>query len=487
MPVQNVSIEITDRGLGFTQAVNPKAFCLYGVCSLGIVGHIYNLSNTDDVKTQLGVGPLAEAYAMMIALTGGGHVAVPVTSDVSATETTVTATRVATSTGVMTTTGNATNTFNIIAKVVSTGTGQVISGGLVALQISIDGGNNFGPRTLIPSGTGQVVATTPATSSKTGLTLAFTMTGADNYDYGDIFTLSTVAPFYGSTNLGLAITASVADNTPWNLAYAVGLPNSGVIATDATASYNIAVGAGTGMDSAFAVERDARIIVETPQASSGSDDTALETAFANFGHTRVVVNAGGLDQMISSIDGRVMKHGHALAEAVRLAQIEPKRSPGVDADGSLSSVVSIGRDERQRPALFDQRFAVARTIIGVPGFFNDIGNMMAPVGSDYSLVMHGRIIDLVSQACRAAGHFFSNQTLFVNTKGQLDPKEAVRINGYFASRIAQLAGGQYNDLRIAANTTDIITTTNKLRVLVRVQPFPYAQYVDINIGLVASF
>lgn len=97
----------------------------------------------------------------------------------------VVATRVAASTGVVNATGN----VSFIAQVVSIGVGQLISGGLVEIIISLDGGGTYGANTFIPID-GKLIVTIPATPSNTGLVLSFTNTGSDTYDFGDSFALN---------------------------------------------------------------------------------------------------------------------------------------------------------------------------------------------------------------------------------------------------------------------------------------------------------
>jgi hypothetical protein len=494
----DVVITITDGGLNQGPQVNPRAFSLYGVCSLGTPETVYNLATIEDIKTYLGYGPLAEAYGLLLSLTGPGHVAIPVTSDVVAVHGAVTAHRVATSDGDMVVTAAASkpanNAFKLRAQVISVGTGQKVSDGTLAVRFSLDDGQNWGQRTIVPS-TGSVGllaldGTNGITSVPTGMEVTFD-SGSETFDYGDYFTMATTAPYYGTANFSSAAAAALGDATPWNLGLLVGTPASAADAAAMAAAADLfaaaAFSGGSFGGATVMGGRDMRAIMASNHCADTAADTTLVSAFQAFSSRRVMVSAGGTDTIISALDGRQMYQEHALPLACRLAAIPPKQSPGVVDDGPLSAVVAIGRDERRRPTLFDQRFSVAQTRGGYSGFFNDIGNVMAPVGSDYKWIMRGRVIDLVATACRAAGYKWLNKTLGATAAGTLDPVWAQMIKDTFDSQVKRIAGGQYNAARTIVNMTDKVTETNKIRVTERVQPYPHAAEVEIDVGFAASF
>jgi hypothetical protein len=168
----------------------------------------------------------------------------------------------------------------------------------------------------------------------------------------------------------------------------------------------------------------------------------------------------------------------------RLASVRVSRSPGAVADGPLVGVVSLTRDERRTPGLYDQRFSVGLTYAGFAGFFADLGRTMAANGSDFSFVMNGRVMDVVCTTARLAGLQFLNSSVRVNANGTILEQDARGIEQFIESAIrAQVVSqGDASDCSVQVNRTDNILSTQLLRIKVRVVPLGYAGSISEDIG-----
>lgn len=472
MPVGTVSLTIRDGGLGITPATNSNLVVHLGTCSLGTPNTLYSLSSTDDVVANLGAGPLVESGAYQLGASGGSTYLIPVTASVAGVAGAVTPTRVATSTSVMTTTGAPNDAYGLFVKVVTPGTGQLITSGAVGIQVSLDGGQTFAPQALIPAAGTVVLA-------GTGLSIVFTA-GAANLDAGDVFTATCQAPFYGASDLQAAFTALGGLTQTWGLVHPVGYPTAGNSTANSTAAAALAATVSANMTTFANNYRYARAILDCPPSA----DADLMTAFAAFADGRVVV-PGTTCPLNSTISGRKLTRPWAWTVVARLAASRVSVSPGRISDGPMVGVISLTRDERKTPGLFDARFSVAQSILGLNGFYADTGKTMAPAGSDYSLIMNGRVMDVACTTTRTALLQFLNTGVRVNsTTGTILEADARGIESVVNAKLraAVVQTGDASDCTVQINRTDNILSTGLLRVKTRLVPLAYATAISEDIG-----
>lgn len=473
MPVGNVTETVRDGGLGTVPSNTSNLHVVLGVSSLGTANTLYSYSSLDDITANLGTGPGPESAAYDLAIGGGSIFFMPVNASVVGVAGAVTATRVGTSTSVMTVTGTPNDAYVVQVKVTSSGTGQLVTGGAIQLTISVDGGNTFNQPITLPS-SGIYVLT------GTGVTLNFTTAASATLDFGDLFTFTCSAPFYGSTDLNAAFTALGNDPRTWGYIHVVGYPTAGTSTANATASAALASAVSTNMATFANNFRWARCIMEAPP----SLDADLISAFAGFADGRVKVEATTAT-INSPITGRKMTRSWAWAVSARLGSMSASVSPGRVSDGPMKGVTTITRDERKTPGLFDQRFGVSQTIIGLNGFYADSGKTMAPVGSDFATIMNGRVMDVACTITRTALLPFLNSTIRVNAvSGTILEQDARGIEKFVESQLRStlVQPGDASDCSVQVNRTDNILSTGLLRVKTRVVPNGYAFSISEDIG-----
>lgn len=470
MPAGNVTLAIKDGGLGIIPAASSNIHVVMGTSSAGTVNTLYSFGSIDDIQTTLTSGPLAEALAYELSISGGTIYGMPVNASVPGTSGAVTPTRVGASNGTVTVSvATANDAYSVIAKVVSAGVGQLVTGALVAVQISLDGGLTYGQSTLVPVG-GTFVIT------GTGLTVAFSV-AASTFDFGDQFSFTCTAPFYSSTDLNAAFAALFALPQTWGFIHVVGYPTAGASLANATAGATLASTVSTQLATGVANFRYGRCIMEAP----ASLDADLTTAYASFADGRVMVVAG-TDPLNSPMTGRKLTRSHAWATSARLGAIRVSRSPGAVADGPLLGVVSLNRDERKTPGLYDQRFSVATTYIGINGFYSDFGKTMAAAGSDFTNIMNGRVLDQACVITRAALLLYLNSSVRVNAGGTILEQDARGIENFVTQQIRGAMSPDISDVSVSVNRTDNILSTQLLRVKTRVTPLGYAASISEDIG-----
>lgn len=481
MPVGNVTETIADGGLGIIAATVSSLHLVLGTASLGTANTLYSFSSVADIQNTVGAGPGPEAAAFELSYpnSGGSILFMPLNASVAGVASSVTPTRVGSSTGTITLSGTPNDAYSVVIQVASTGTGQLVTGGNVQVIISLDGGTTFSQASFVPT-SGTFVLT------GTGETLNFSVTST-TFDFGDKFSFTCQAPFYGATDINNACTALGAANQLWSFAHFVGYPTAGNSSANATSSASLAATIQSNFSTFANNGRYARYLMETPPSA----DTDLQTSFANFTDTRCRA-IDGVDVVNSSITGRKLTRSHAWPDSGRWGGIRPSVSAGQFNLGGLPGIVSLGRDERTATTkMFDSRFGVSLTYIGQVGFFSDVGKTMAPLGSDFVLFMNGRVMDVACTVARAALFQYLNSAVRVNTTGTVGQpggpgtileQDARGIENFVTQQVRAILGADITDLTVKVNRSDNILSTGLLRVQIRVIPFGYIQSISADLG-----
>jgi hypothetical protein len=479
----SITIKIQNGGLGLAAPNNSQSVVVMGCCSATDGYTLQSFSQISDLTNTLGYGPAVEAAAYQLAVAGGSVYVMPVAKTHDgyvANGGVLTPTRVGSSDGYVSVSGKPNDYYKIVVLVSSLGTGQKVTNSNVSVQVSLDGGQNYGGMKLIPaSGTLALSKAVGAVKGDTGLTLTFAV-GSYKYDQGDTFAVNALAPWFSTTDLAAAFAALETDPRTWGLVHVVGYNSQiGDSAADATAAAAQSTAIISGMTAAAANFRFARAIMGVPN----STDADIISAFAGVGTDPRLIRCATTDQIQSVITGMVIERPHSFGLVARLALINASRSPGIIDDGALPGVISTNRDERRTPGLYDLGFDVARTVLGRSGVYCDLGRGSDPSTSDFSLIMNGRVMDLVATACTNAALHFQNTIIKVTSTGKIDPVEAATINAYTAAQIVALAGTEISGPpTVSVYVADNILSTQKLRIAVSVIPFGYATNVEMDIG-----
>ena len=462
MPLPDVTPVINDGALGILAASTSNVHVKIGVSSLGTVNTLYTFSDPKTLQTTLGYGPVVEAAAHTLAVSGNQVIIVPVNASVPGTTGATAYVRVAASTFTVTSTTAPLDGFAIVLTII---TGAVsLAAALASFTYSLDGGTTTSATIAIPvSGIYAI--------PNTGLSFTF-VTGT--FTAGDVATIACVAPGYNATDLNAAFTALFASPLTWGFVHVVGEAASGA------AQAAIASAVDVQMTAAATAFRYAFAIVE-----ANDTDAALTTAFASFVSLRVMVCAGRCT-LTSQVSGRAYARNAAWPIAARLAKAPIAEDPGRVLSGPLPGVTAIARDEQATPALDALKFTTLRTILAYAGFYVTNGRTMAAVGSDFTFIQNRRVMDA---ACNIARARLVKTAL--NNSFRVDP-----ITGFIFENDARTLESDLDsilraglpvpqaasDVTVVTNRTTNILSTSKLTVAVRVLPLSYGKYITLDIG-----
>lgn len=452
MALPDVNLTIQDGALGVLLPSNDGASLKFGVATSGTVNTIYALTTLKQVKDTFGSGPLAEALATHIALSGKPVYGVRVNASVAGTIGTITKGRALAPT--ITAAGTVLDAFQVQLEVLATG-----ALGAATFKYSLDGGDNYSAETVVPSGGTFVLP-------NTGVTLTFP---SGTYEDGDTYSFDTVAPAYSLSDLNAAIDVVLADKREWGFMHVVGAASSTIFA-----------GVATRLAEATSVFRYAFAVLE----AADDTDANLITAYSNSADSRVGVVAGYVEQ-VSPLTGRVHKRSAAWAYCGRLAAIPPQQDPGRVLTGALPGINSLYRDEFATPGLDSARFTTLRTIIGRAGYWVTNGRLMAAEGSDYDLVQNRRVMDKACRVARNAALQFLNDNVLVDpATGYISEIEAQKIEAFISAQLAAslVTTGNATDVQAIVRRDNNILSDRTLYVSIRVLPVAYVKYIEIDIG-----
>lgn len=233
-------------------------------------------------------------------------------------------------------------------------------------------------------------------------------------------------------------------------------------------------------------------IVETEAEWAAS----LETSFAGFSSTRVAVGAG--HALVSSpISSRLYRRPASWTAAARcvsasvhvdLARVADEKLVGTSfPDPTVFPLdTDVYHDERVSPGLDAARFLTLRTHIGKGrGVFIKNPNIMAPSGSDFTLIQYRRVMDL---ACRTTRNFFlqelSNDVRLDKTTGFILEKDASTLEktGTSTLRAVLVDAGHASSARCVVSRIDNLSSTKTLHTTVRVIPLGYLKDIEVDIA-----
>lgn len=357
------------------------------------------------------------------------------------------------------------------------------AGALGAAQFtySLDGGDSVSGQILVPTSGKYAIP-------QTGIVLTF----ASTFTLGDTYTFATIAAGYSNTDITNALTTLNNSSTDFGFVHIVGQASG----TDPVAVSNAAAATAAIIDSAMttalAAFRFIFAVMECPTVLTNgtaiADSTIVSSNFATVAATRVSVCAGDAE-MVSPLNGRILRRNIAWAYTARLAAISPGEDPAFVGRGRLPNVVSLYRDEQKTPALDAARFVTARSFPGTPGYFITNGNMMTSPGSDFNFVQRRRVMDIACRIVRAASVPYLNASVrVVKATGFIDERDAQKYEADVNNKLmaAVVATGMASDptpnSMVVMNRTTNILATNTEAVTVRILPLAYTKFLNINIG-----
>lgn len=378
MAISQAQLTILDGALGLVPSTGDQVQAKLGVCTGGVENEPVLVTNPDQAGVQFGRGPLVEAAKVALAIPGnGGVVMCKVHQSVNGSVGSTTPGAGNAGTGTYTFGGTPEDAFDLALTVLTDA--ALKTSGTGTFQVSIDGGNTWSEVLSIPSGG---VYTIP----NTGVTVTFTDGGSGtSYKAGDTATAAASAPGFGNSDLVTAMGAVANGVNDVFLMHAVGQASS------VSNAFAQAAAMSTKLVALAALFKYYRGICELPHDT----DANIISAAASVVAPRVMAVADFAQT--SELDGTSRKRHAAWHVTARAGSVRPGVDLGRVKDGPLQNVTGLFRNEETTPALDLARITTLRTITGRTGFYITAPQMLEALGSDYSLLQFGRIIDVAAK------------------------------------------------------------------------------------------
>jgi Protein of unknown function (DUF2586) len=473
-PYQQLTIR--DPGLGLVGASDAR-FVYLGCASKGALNTIVPLTSPAAVEDTFGDGPLPEALALALSLSGGPVYGCRLAATVVGTAGTVLPARVGTSTGTVTVAGAPYDGYQVLVEILSTGTV-----GVATFRYSLDKGRTFSPGYTIPLAGVYSIA-------RTSLTVTFVPgAGPVMFERGDVHAFDTTAPHYTGTELALgcdAVTAflSVQPAIEFDVLVFTGRNLTG------TAAATLAGALGVKLDGFENSYHYMRAIIDM---GSGDTPANILTAWASFAHRRISPVYG--DAVTPSAKGYT-GFGAPLTPLLRSAAAFVQgqlvsTDPAAYVVGPLP-VLAISYDEFVSALLDDAKASTARTWPGASGFYITNMRLKSPAGSDYEFWQDGRVMDLACRTTIKAQYPFMSAGFATNPNGTIEEGEARTCEaGVYDQLRAQLLDpkrlngkrGHVSAVEYVVDRENQYALTRVLQTSVAIRGLTYAKVIKTSIG-----
>ncbi len=380
-------------------------------------------------------------------------------------------------------------------KVLITNGGTIGTTG-ITFRLSLDAGRNYGPTLSLGTATTYVI-------TNTGLTLNFSAGTLVTDDYA---TCGTIAPQSDTGSIIDCLEALVASPygiTGWGSMHITGI-FSGADAD--TINSQLDTMAGQFMFTRMILSaRDA----SPPAIYGGTAENeatwlaALQSSYSAVDAKRLCAN-GGHYNMPSAYPNPLAgspryRRPLGWALAPRQVTIPPQRHAGRVRDGSLSNIVVdptldpndgfIYHDERQNPGLDAARFSSARTRIKLPGFYIVNPKLMSPLGSVFTLLPLGNVMDIACGIVHQVGQQDINSDVRLNTNGTIYENEALAIeqNMYGQIKVQMIDTSEISSATVTVNRSWNVLSTSIVKISVTITARGYILQEDVEIGFQNPF
>jgi hypothetical protein len=438
------------------------------------------------IVTTFGYGPMPQLAANIVTATGNPVICIHPGIASAGTNTSVQSTVPGGSSSAVTLTGTPLDTFYGRVTVL---TGGTIGTAGIVISVSLDANRSTLVTVLLGTATTYVIP-------NTGITVNF---GAGTLVANDYFSWVSTEPLISQAGISSALTSL---NTvsfafedviiPGGTTAASGAGCAGFVPADVTAIDGY-------MTTLFNNKRPARALIQARDAIWGGASTEsettwltyLNTAFVSTSSLRVGVCAGHYNT-ISAIDQSQYRRSLLWAAAVRDSAVAIQVDLGRVSDGALAGITLptspdgyIYHDESANPGLDASRFTSAWSIIGLPGLYIKNPYLMAPPGSDFSLLEHGHVMDA---ATYAAYYFFVKRlssSVRVNaTTGFILQQDANTLQQGCNAALQAALGNAVSAVNTIVSTTDNILSTSTLTVTIQITPLAYLKTISITMTFI---
>lgn len=474
MGIASTTLSIGDGGLGVSrQLARPPA--LVGCSSSGTAATAYLAASYEDAISTFGYGKLTALAAEYFGRVGGPLVMVKATSSTAGSASSVTA--VGTSTAVMTvSTATSVDDFRVKIKVVRAA--ALLADVTAAVKISLDNGTTYGEEIAVPlSGVLSI--------TNTGLAV----TWADGtFVVNDTFAFTATAPIWDTTALGAALDALEATTYDHEFVHVaehvtgatVGTLNTSISDLEATNVFRWWLAGTRDQSSGESVSTWQGVLLGTSPGFSAftSRHGAICAAFAE--HDDATWGCS-MRRNVSWIIGPRLALVREVSGGAGLAE-----HPGRVRSGALSGIDDgdLVHDFRTLTALDTGRFMGAQSLPGRGGYYAT-AMTRATAGSDFTSVMHVRIVKEAARLSVSVMQEFINDNVRTITGGLIDPRDADAADAYVGDRLRLdlVESGLASAVTVQVDRTNNVVATSQLNFKVRVRPLGYATLIDIDLAL----
>lgn len=401
---------------------------------------------------------------------------------------------IGTGTSAITLTGTPFDDYRLQFKV---GVGGTIGITGITFQLSLDQGRTFGPPLNLGTATTYQIP-------QSGITLNF---AAGTLVAQDLYSATTTAPLWNDAGVQAAITALNASSFQWGAGIHVVGKSAGADASTFQ-GYLDTLAVAFRYTFAFLDTRDTALITgETESVWIASLNTDYSGVGGGSTTARICAGAGYYNTPSSVPNPQVgglprYRRPGTWAASCRAVTVAPWVLLSRVLDGSLSRIAvnptldavdgNVYHDERVNPGLGPSgastgRFMTMRTRIGSSvsaAFFVDEPAMMAPAGSDYTLLPYRQVVDIACTVEHQVLTNYINSGVRVNPNGTIIERDARSIEsaGQQALNDNLTNKGAISSGSFTLSRADNLTTTKTLTSTTRLVALGYILEIDNSIG-----
>jgi hypothetical protein len=487
MSLPKQTITVLDPGIGLVSA-SPDAplYLGYSVGGSGSANVLYSFSRPNDIRGTLGFGELAEDVSKALQQRGGPVLAMLTAGSVGASSSSVsgpTGAGAAAGVGGLTITGTPRGKYAGRVEITKAGIN-----GVAEFKYTLD---YFDPDKVSP--TWSPIRVVPAggtfVAGDSGLSFVFDDTGSApgdiSFTLGAVFTFTTSPAKANSTDLGTAAAALLAlTQVQFPL---IVLAQTSLLETDASGLAAALSGHLTSFSTGF---RYARGIVD---AGSGDTSANVLAEAANWQSRRINPWYGHAISTVSlPYEGfSVRQSGCYSSAAARAARELISTDLARYASGSLEDVRQISFDGFNDETLDAAGIGTLRTWPGVSGYYVAKARLKSPLGSDFTDIHFGRIMDVACRTVYEAQLPFIAEGFRTTSTGAIDPLEKADVetvvnraltDKLMRPRNARGRPGHVSAVRYTVDPVHNLNTTGQILSTIAIRPLGYANEIVTQIG-----
>lgn len=182
----------------------------------------------------------------------------------------------------------------------------------------------------------------------------------------------------------------------------------------------------------------------------------------------------------------------------RIAQCAVQTNIGRVKDGALAVVQAyIGTEDPSVSddveSLNNRSYVTLRTFVGKSGYFFADDHLATSASDDYHSLARRRTADKAYRVAYATLVDEVNENLNVTNKGTLEAATAKNLENEIVSDIytsmtqegnlsVDSADTSDKGVKVVVDTTNDVLATNKIKVAMKVKPYGYSKYIDVELG-----